>query len=80
MVKLKNTGAACSVYKPADGADALVVDHGEVCDAPGELVGESESGDAYLVEHNGETRAWPKARWELVQDKPKPRARGTEEE
>jgi hypothetical protein len=26
--------------------------------------------DAYVVEHNGQERAWPHATWELVDDKP----------
>lgn len=72
MVKFKNVGDECSVYAPAGSAHALLVDHGDVVQAAGDLAADGD--DAYLVEHNGEVRAWPKARWELVQDKPKPKA------
>jgi hypothetical protein len=56
------------------------VDADEVIEVPGRLVtsrpkpkdGEPEPGpipdDAYLVDNNGEERAWPHATWELVND------------
>lgn len=57
---------------------------GEDIEVPGRLVtsrpkpkdGEPEPAplpeDAYLVDNDGEERAWPHATWELVDDKAKP--------
>jgi hypothetical protein len=62
------------------------VDAGEVIEVPGRLVtsrpkpkdGEPEPEplpeDAYLVDNDGEERAWPHATWELVEDKPAAKA------
>jgi len=62
------------------------VDAGEVIEVTGTLVmsrpkpkdGEPEPApipeDAYLVDNDGEERAWPHATWELVDDKPAAKA------
>ena len=60
--------------------DAFEVEPGQVVDVPGQLVtsrpnkGEEPSeplpGDAYIVVHGGEERAWPNALWEYADEKP----------
>lgn len=83
VLKFKNkSGSRVDVYRPAElGGRGL--DHGEVIEVEGRIVasrpapkkGEPKPSpipdDAYLVEHNGEERAWPHAVWELVDDKAK---------
>ncbi len=81
MLKLKNiTGARVDVYRPAelggrplDPDDVIEVEGRIVSSRPAPKKGEPTPppipDDAYLVEHNGTERAWPKALWELVDDK-----------
>jgi hypothetical protein len=68
-----------SLFRPSGESGAMNVEHGKDIEAPGELV--EEIDDAYIVEHNGERKAWPKATWELpkgtkpkVDDKPAAKA------
>lgn len=86
MPKLKNRLEPVSVFAPAGGADALLVEHGQTVDVPGRLLGPGDDGyvaDAHTVRSpSGELRAWATSRWELVEDR-KPReaaARGDEED
>lgn len=70
------------LYHPGGHFDSLPVEPGQAVDAPGELVtsrpspkdGEAPPDplpeDAYIIAGGGEERAWPKAVWELVEDKP----------
>lgn len=81
MLKFKNiSGARVDVYRPAElGGQPL--DPNKVVEVEGRIVasrpapkkGEPKPPpipeDAYLVEHQGEERAWPHALWELIEDK-----------
>jgi hypothetical protein len=69
MPRFRNIGAAAHVYKPAGDPDSLFVDAGQIVETPGELAPE-QPADAYVVGEGDQARAWPKALWELVEDKP----------
>jgi hypothetical protein len=70
------------LYHPIGHLDSLAIDADQVVDAPGQLVTsrpapkdgdpapEPLPTDAYIVANGDEERAWPKALWELVEDKP----------
>jgi hypothetical protein len=70
------------VGRPEGHPESHLVEHGKTVDVPGTLVKsrpkpkddepppEPLPDDAYIVEHNGEERAWSHAWWELVEDKP----------
>ena len=70
------------LYKPAGHTDSLLVEPGQTVDVPGALVtsrpepkkNESPAAplpeDAYTVRAGDEETLWPRALWELVDDKP----------
>lgn len=83
MIKFRNVGPHnIDAFQPAGGSRSQFVERGAVVEVPGTLVtsrtkpkGDEPApsplpDDAYIVEHNGEERAWPHAQWELVDDKP----------
>lgn len=68
MLKFKNVGPdKVDVFKPAE-LGGRQVDVGDVLEVDAVLTEELE--DAYLTGEDGDARLWPKARWELVTDKP----------
>lgn len=80
MLKFKNiTGVRVDLNRPAE-LGGRIVEKDEVVNVDGKLVtsrpkpkdGEPEPApipeDAYLVDVNGEERAWPHALWELQDD------------
>lgn len=68
MLRFKNKLDAVHHYRPGGEADSVFVENGQIVEAAGKVV--DDSGDAYVVDRDGEIRAWPKARWELENDKP----------
>lgn len=58
-----------SLYKPEGEPAAFLVEPGQTVEVPGELAGDAPE-DAWLVVNGGDPLAWPKALWELVEDKP----------
>lgn len=83
MPKFKNVGSHdVDAFRPAGDRESRFVAVGEVVEVPGVLVTKRPEpkkdepapaplpADAYTVEHDGEERLWPKALWELVEDKP----------
>lgn len=71
MAKFKNVGDACHMYRPAGHSESLLVDKDQVVDVFGEVSSEIE--DAYIVGEGDRALAFPKSRWLLVTDPPKPR-------
>lgn len=70
MPKLRNvSGAGLSLFAPEGEADAITIEPDQVIDVPGELAAE-QPPDAHVVGDGDDARAWPKATWELVTDKP----------
>lgn len=67
MPKFRNVGPDVHAVKRADLGGQLVE-----ADAEFEVDGDvtDETSDAYLVGEGDNTRAWPKAQWELIKDKP----------
>ncbi len=80
--RLRSDHGPIHLYQPAGGRDALPVEPGQVVDVPGQLVEsrpepkEDEPApeplpvDAYTMAVGDDERAWSKAMWELVVDKP----------
>lgn len=67
MLKFRNVGPGIAAFKPAE-LGGKPVESGDVIEVDGEVTGEVD--DAYLVGEGDNVRAWPKAQWELVKDKP----------
>jgi hypothetical protein len=68
VAKFRNiTGDALAVYKPAEVRGARIVDADAVIEVDGDVV--SQDGDAYTVGEGDNARLWPKALWELVDNK-----------
>lgn len=67
MPKFRNIGPDIAAFKPAE-LGGKPIESDDVIEVDGEVTGEVD--DAYLVGEGDNTRAWPKAQWELVQDKP----------
>lgn len=92
MLKFKNvSGSRVDVWRPAE-LGGQGVDDGAVLEVDGELVESRPKPkddqpaapplpeDAYIVVRNGEERAWPKAVWDLVTDKPAAKTARAEKE
>lgn len=93
MPKFKNiSNVDLAVFKPEGDPAARSVEPGAVLEVRGRLVAsrpepegdvpapEPLPADAYVVEHNGDERAWPHAVWELVGDKSKTAAKPADKE
>lgn len=76
MPKLRNiSGTHLSLFAPAGERDSIPVEPDQVVDVPGELAPD-QYPDAHVIGVGDDARAWPKAIWELVTDKPaKPAAK-----
>lgn len=82
MLKFRNVGPYdIDAFRPEGEAQSRFVEKGGTVEVPGTVVTSRSAkkdepapeplpDDAYIVEHNGEERAWPKSQWELVNDKP----------
>jgi hypothetical protein len=76
--------AIATERRPVAAGDTLEVQGRLVTSRPApkkdELEPEPLPKDAYVVEHNGQERLWPRATWELVDDKAgKPAAKADKE-
>jgi hypothetical protein len=80
VLKFKNiSGSAVEAIRderrPVDVDETIEVSGVLVTSRPEPKEGDPESApipdDAYLVDNQGVERAWPRATWELVEDKPK---------
>lgn len=69
---LRDECAPVSLFQPSAKAafdQYFPVEPGGLIEVPGELAKEQPYQDAFLVVNGDETRAWPKALWDLA-DKP----------
>ena len=64
------------LFRPGGEPDSIQVQPGDEIEVPGDPVVivadplNPREDDAWIVSSNGVERAWPKATWDLVEDKP----------
>lgn len=93
MLKFKNvSGNELAVFKPEGDPQSRAIAAGNVLEVNGSVVSsrpepkddeptpEPLPEDAYLVELDGDEKAFPHALWELVVDKPKTAAKPADKE
>lgn len=69
MPRFTNVGAPVQVYRPdPDDAGSLFVDTGQIIDVSGDLATE-QPVDAYQVGTGDLARLWPRAQWQILEDK-----------
>jgi len=52
------------------GAEQFHVEPGQEIEVPGDLAKDQPQSDAYVIGDGDQARAWAKAQWELVDNKP----------
>jgi hypothetical protein len=93
VLKFKNvSGNELAVFKPEGDPTSRTVQSGDVLEVNGSVIASRPTPkndepappplpeDAYLVEVDGDERAFPHALWELVGDKPKTAAKPADKE
>lgn len=68
MLRFKNKLDACHHYRPGGESESVPVDAGQVVETAGTVARETDT--AYVVDNNGQLRAWPKSRWKLEDKDP----------
>lgn len=58
------------LFSRKEGDEQFHVEPGDLILVPGDLAKEQPQDDAYIVGEGDGARAWAKAQWELVEDKP----------